>query len=121
MKQFIFLMAFAILSFSSSAQQNADEQRNQVESLVATLSASSLHITWSSNKKESVDWEVQGSIDGNAYSAIGLVLGADPSNPGGYRFKQQTEKMKPGLKFFRVVRIDKEGQGLASEPIQLTK
>jgi hypothetical protein len=67
-------------------------------------------------------WEVQASADGKTFSTIGLVMGADPkAEKGGYAFKQQKNKIKPGMKFFRVLHMETAETAMASNTIRLTK
>ncbi len=122
MKQFIFLMAFACTSMSVFAQENKMETPISVDGLVAKHTNTSLQISWQSKTSDSNYWEVQGSTNGKDFSTIGLVMGADPKgSKGSFCFKQQSEKIKPGLKYFRVICIENEEVGYASSPISLTK
>ena len=122
MKQFIYLAAFALMTVSASAQQDSPTVETSIDKLVATVKSSNVQISWLSNKTESNYWEVQASADGQNFSTIGLVMGANPKgSKGEFCFKQQTNKLKTGLKYFRVVYIETPEQGVASSSIRLTK
>ncbi len=120
MKQFIYLMAFACMGLNVNAQETAVPQTT-IEGIKATVQSSNLHISWKSNKSETGYWEVQASRDGKHFTTIGLVMGEDPGIKGSFAFKQQTNKLKPGLAYFRVLQIETAGEALASNTIGLTK
>jgi hypothetical protein len=122
MKQFILFMAFACAGLTLAAQDMSLQNQISIDGLSVKQSNASLHISWQSTTGENNYWEVQGSKDGKAFSTIGLVMGADPKgSSNSFSFKQQTEKIKAGLKYFRVIYMEKEGVGYASAPIRLTK
>jgi hypothetical protein len=124
MKHFIYLLAFAFMSVNVNAQGTDNiNVPTSIEGLLATISGNRLHINWKSNKIENANyWEVQASTDGKNFSTIGLVLGADSKNTGGmYSFKQQTNKIKPGMKYFRVLHMETAEKAMASNTIGLSK
>ncbi len=123
MKQFIYLLAFAFMSVNAMAQQNVDSKQTSIESLVATLHTTSIQINWKSNITDDANyWEVQASADGKSFSTIGLVMGADPkAAKGSYSFKQITSKIKPGMKYFRVLHMEAADRAMASNTIRLSK
>lgn len=124
MKQFIYLLAFAFMSVNASAQLNNNKIiPTSIEGLMATLNGNNLQIDWKSNKMDDANyWEVQASEDGKSFSTIGLVMGADPKAARGYySFKQIKNKIKPGMKFFRVLHIENDDNAMASNTIGLTK
>jgi hypothetical protein len=50
-----------------------------------------------------------------------MVMGGNPAEQGSFRFKQQVAKMKPGLKYYRVLHIMNDDTAIASEIIQSAK
>ncbi len=124
MKQFIYLLAFAFMNVNASAQQNnIANAQTSIDGLMATVNGNKLQIDWKSNKIEDANyWEVQASADGQSFSTIGLVMGADPkAEKGNYSFKQTANKIKPGMKFFRVLHIETDENAFASNTIRLSK
>jgi lipopolysaccharide export system protein LptA len=126
MKQFIYLLAFAFMNVNASAQQNVPGELTIINGLKVTVNANKLQINWKSNKTEDAAyWEVQASADGKSFSTIGMVMGADPTtgtvSEGDFTFKQQTSKIKPGMKYFRVLHIETADMAMASNTIQFTK
>lgn len=123
MKQFIYLLAFAFMNVNAIAQQNVVRNNTTIEGLQAIVADNQLKINWKSNIIEDVNyWEVQASADGNTFSTIGMVMGADPkASKGTYAFKQLTKKIKPGMKYFRVLHIESAETAMASNTIGLSK
>ncbi len=124
MKQIIYLLAFAFMSVNTSAQLNISKNSpTSIEGLIATLDENNLHIDWKSNKMDDANyWEVQASTDGKSFTTIGLVMGTDPKAARGYySFKQIKNKIKPGIKFFRVLHIENDDNAMASNTIGLSK
>jgi len=123
MKQLIYLLAFAFMSVNASAQQKVENTITTIDGLKVAQSGHNLQISWKSNKAENANyWEVQASANGTTFSVIGLVMGTDPKAARGYySFKQQTNKIKPGMKYFRVLHMENAEEAIASNTIGLTK
>ena len=96
-----------LINSSASAQSPAPKVIN-IEGLAAKIDNNIILINWTSSAtNENYYWEVQGSKNGKEFSTIGLVLGADPLLNGGvFKFKQEVAKMKPGLKYYRILGIE---------------
>ena len=123
MKQFIYLLAFAFMSVNASAQQGVENTVTTIEGLMVAQSGNNLQINWKSNKTENANyWEVQASTDGITFSVIGLVMGTDPKGARGYySYKQQANKIKPGMKYFRVLHMENAEEAITSNTIGLAK
>ena len=124
MKQYLFLLAFAFMNVHVSAQQTGNSKiETSIEGLQATVRVNNLHINWKSDiRNDAYYWEVQASADGKSFYTVGLVMGEDPKAARGYySFKQMTNKIKPGMKFFRVLHIESDDKAIASNSIGLTK
>jgi len=78
MKQFLILIAFAIININAKAQSNISE--GSVKSLKVTNAKGQLKITWELvNGDKSASFEIQASVDGGlTFRSIGYVWGADP-------------------------------------------
>jgi hypothetical protein len=96
-------------------------QKVSIENVVAKVDHGHLTINWSSNQQANAYWQVQGSADGKEYSTIGFVMGNDPAAQNRFKFKQSMAKIKPGMKYYRVLLMDDAENGIASNSIQLTK
>ena len=124
MKHFLFLLAFAFMNVQANAQQSdINNVVINIEGLKATVNNNSLQINWKSYiYNDAYYWEVQASADGKHFSTIGLVLGENPKGEKGqYTFKQTKNKIKPGMKFFRVLHIESDDRAVASNTISILK
>ncbi|HSN61810.1 MAG TPA: hypothetical protein VLR49_12800 [Ferruginibacter sp.] len=123
MKQIIYLLAFAFMNVNASAQQSVEKTVTTIDGLMVVQSGDNLQISWKSNKAENANyWEVQASADGITFSVIGLVMGTDPKAARGYyAYKQQTNKIKPGMKYFRVLHMENAEEAISSNTIGLVK
>ena len=121
MKQFLILIAFAIININAKAQSN--NQVASIHQLKATIEKGQLYMSWqSAGTNNNADFEVQASDDGINYSTIGYVLGGNPKGMrGGYAFKQQLTKMKPGMQHFRVLQQLTAETAVASEATGISK
>jgi hypothetical protein len=121
MKQFLILIAFAIINVNAKAQSNNEVA--SIQQLKVTIENGSLLMNWqSASVSNEANFEIQASVDGVNFSTIGYVLGADPKGvKGGYAFKQQMNKMKPGLQQFRVLQQINADTAIASEATGITK
>lgn len=121
MKQFLILITFAIININAKAQSN--NEAAFVQQLKVTNNNGQLFMSWqSANGNNEAAFEIQASEDGVKFSTIGYVLGADPKGVrGGYAFKQQTNKMKPGMQYFRVLQQVTANSAMASEVTGITK
>ena len=113
-----------MLAITANAQNPATGARViHAENVKVSLVKNNLEVVWVKNSPAEANyWEVQGSRDGNTYSVIGLVMGADPkSNGSSYIFRQTNNKIKPGFKYYRVVHIENEEKAVPGNTTRLTK
>lgn len=113
----------AFLSLNANAQQESSINRvSVIEELKASVIGNKLLVNWKSRELGDKYWEVQASADGKIFSTIGLVLGADPKNEdGNYSFKQKTNSIKQGMKFYRVLSVQTETTAYASNSVTVSK
>jgi hypothetical protein len=121
MKQFLILTAFAFFNINANAQSNNEVAF--IQQLKVAINKGQLFMSWqSANANNEAAFEIQASEDGVKFSTIGYVLGADPKGVrGGYAFKQQTNKMKPGMHYFRVLQQVTANTAMTSEAIGISK
>ncbi len=121
MKQFLILIAFVIFNNNANAQSNNEVA--SVQQLKVAINNGQMLMSWqSANANNEATFEIQASEDGVKFSTIGYVLGADPIGVrGGYAFKQQTNKIKPGMQYFRVLQQVSANTAMASEATGITK
>ncbi|MEJ7626937.1 MAG: hypothetical protein WKF35_08750 [Ferruginibacter sp.] len=102
------MVAIFVMGYSMRAQNI--QQANYI-SLTSSISSGienqNLMVEWTSDASSDY-WEVQGSANGKSFITIGMVLGGEPANIKAFTFKQKIQKIKPGLKYFRVLQIKKD-------------
>ena len=121
MKQFLILIAFAIINVNAKAQSSTEVAN--IHHLKVTKDKGQLNINWqTANVLEEVNFEVQASVDGVTFTTIGYVLGANPAGvKGQYDFKQSINQLKPGLQQFRVLQQLTADTAVASEATRISK
>jgi hypothetical protein len=123
MKQILIIIAvFFTIGVSANAQTTTVKEV-KIYKFDAKVVNATLFINWKSNVSDGTEtyWEVQGSKDGKNFSTIGMVLGADPTADGSFKFKQTVAKLKPGFKYYRVLHIESADRAVASNTIGLSK
>lgn len=126
MRQIIYTIAAVLLiNFNTNAQQGLE---NKIPDMKITgfngkIENNNLSLVWNTNTtRQDNYWEVQASKDGKDFSTIGLVLGADPKQGKGiFRYKQELKKIRPGMKYYRVLHMEKGDWVMASNSIGLLK
>jgi hypothetical protein len=124
MKQFFTIISLVFISLVAKAQNKEQSENPSVaKDLKASVAGNHLRLTWESgavgNDKY---WEVQGSRDGKNFSTIGLVFGSNPkTRETGFIFKQNSNKIIPGIKYYRVLLVENETSATASAMISLSK
>ena len=102
------MVAIFVMGYSMRAQ---NVQQPHFISLTSNISSGvenqNLLVEWTSDASSDY-WEVQGSTNGKSFMTIGMVLGGEPANIKAFTFKQKIQKIKPGLKYFRVLQIKKD-------------
>lgn len=121
MKQFLILIAFAIINVNAKAQSNNEVA--SIQQLKVTIQNGQLLMNWqSANEINDDNFEIQASLDGKTFTTIGYVMGSNPKGAKGtYTFKQTISKMKAGFQQFRVLQQLTTETALASEAIGITK
>jgi hypothetical protein len=124
MKKFYLFTLLSIMTIVSYAQEKSESLSSvsKMSKVTATVDNNNLLVNWRSVSGEKDYWEVQGSADGKNFSTIGMVLGENPAaEKPGFNFKMPVGKMKPGLKYFRVLQVDSPETAIASNTIKITK
>ncbi len=124
MKHFLVLVSIVCFTLVGKAQQEAfPGHKGVAQDLKAKVVGNNLQLSWGSTAGDLINyWEVQGSKDGKNFSTLGLVLGADPvSTTTKFKFKQESKKIMPGMKYYRVLRVENETTAIASNMILLSK
>lgn len=118
MKQFFYLVIFSAFATTAGAQTGP-----VAKNIKASVTENSLLVTWNeASATVQGSWEVQASADGKDFSTIGLVWGADPKGKAdSYAFKQKTNKLQSGYKYFRVLYLADAHNTVASNSTGLSK
>ncbi|MEO7047354.1 MAG: hypothetical protein ABI091_18775 [Ferruginibacter sp.] len=120
MKHIIYTIGF-LLVINSGVNAQTKNPSIEIKDFAAKIENSNLLINWNSSAEGQDNyWEVQGSKDGKTFSTIGIVLGADPAE-GGFKYKQSIAKVKPGLKYYRVLHVESDEKATASNTIGVSK
>ena len=122
MKQIFYTIAL-VFSTTIAYAQNDNNIRPVAQDLKVAKTEGNLLLTWSDAKAtEEGSWQVEASADGEQFTMIGLVWGADPKASGtAYSFKQKNEKKRPGYRYYRVQFVSAQNEIAASKTIGLTK
>lgn len=121
MKKILYTIAFLFVSVIAG---NAQSQNSDMlfENLQAKIDNNSLLIEWNATgADEAATWQVQGSTDGKEFITIGFVMGADPKAVNSYKYKQGLAKVKPGLKYYRVLQVASNDIAIASNTVSISK
>ncbi len=124
MKHFIVFISLISFTLVGLAQEGKSQDGGLVANdLKATVVGKNLQLSWGASAGTIGNyWEVQGSRDGKNFSTIGLVLGADPtSQTTTFTYKQDNNKLMPGMKYYRVLLVENETKAIASNMILLSK
>ena len=109
------------LALLITGQAYAQQKKVEVSAFEAKMKGENIEINWKIAEGDLVNyWEVQGSRDGKEYIAIGLVLGPDPANNNGFKFKAKKSRVE-GLKYFRVLHIDNNNYSIAGSTAAIVK
>src|SRR6476660_5493934 len=119
MKQFFYTVALVLLTSVTFGQSD----KHVAIDLKATSSGSGLVLTWTDAKStQAGSWQVEASVNGKDFTAIGQVWGADPkSTETTYSFKQKNEKTGPSYRYYRVQFINTQNELIASRIIGQSK
>lgn len=121
MKKFLYTIAILLVTCVAANAQKQEEAK-VFTNLQVKIENKNLLVEWTGYEAEvSATWQVQASVDGKEFSTIGFVLGAEPKTTNDYKFKQGLSKMKPGLKYYRVLQVLSDDMAIASTTITVPK
>lgn len=121
MKKILYTIALLLVTVIATNAQSQSSTRH-FDNLQAKIENNNLLIEWNaSNIDESATWQVQASADGKEFITIGFVMGADPKAADTYKYKQGLAKIKPGLKYYRVLQLASDDIAIASNTISIAK
>lgn len=119
MKKVLVLM---IISFFGFLGANAQTELPKAEKVEVTIKNNNLNISWISNYTGEINWMLEASADNENFKTIGWVLGAMPGeNNNQFMFKQATSKIKTNYNYYRVVAVEKSGNGWAGSSVKISK
>ena len=121
MKKILYTIVFLLVT---AVAANAQSQKTDMlfNNLHAKIDNNNLLIQWNATEAdEAATWQVQGSTDGKEFITIGFVMGADPKVANSYKYKQGLAKVKPGLKYYRVLQVASNDIAIASNTISVAK
>ncbi|MFZ1529087.1 MAG: hypothetical protein WAT19_10070 [Ferruginibacter sp.] len=121
MKKILYTIAILLVSVIGANAQS-QEGTKLFDNLQAKIDNSNLLIEWNAAEaEEGATWQVQASADGKEFITIGFVMGADPKAANSYKYKQGLAKIKPGLKYYRVLQLASNDTAIASNTISVAK
>jgi hypothetical protein len=110
------------LACSNAFSQNsisANTTNTTISNLQVGVDNNNLVINWNVSESVNSDYcQVQASNDGVNFSTIGMVMGADPKNPGSFKFKQNIQKVKSGKIFYRILNVENSGRSYVSDIVK---
>ena len=116
------VLVIIMISFFGFLSANAQTDLPKAENIEVTAKNNNIYISWVSNYTGDVNWKLEASADNEHFTSIGWVLGAMPGdNPNEFMFKQASNKLKNNLKYYRVVAVEKSGNGWAGESVKISK
>lgn len=119
------ICALVLMIVSTNAfSETVNPSNTTISNLNAAVQNSNLVINWvvAGTITENFNYcEVQASNDGITFTTIGMVMGADPKNPGSFSFKQNIAKMKSGKLYYRILTVETGGKTLISNIIKAVK
>jgi trimeric autotransporter adhesin len=125
MKKIIYLVVLAMaITLNSNAQSTAAGSKNiNITNFTVYAKEAKIVIDWSTDGTAATNyWEVQRSTDGVQFSAIALVLGADPRQDGDkYQYMEKVKDSKTTTAYYRLRHIGADGKEQLSNIIQPAK
>ena len=115
------MKSLLLIALLITGQAYAQQKTVDVSAFEARMKGNNIEIKWSiKDGQESNYWEVQGSIDGIQYKALGLVMGPDPTNKNDFKFKEKKDRLG-SLKYFRVLHIETNHSEVAGYAVTMVK
>ena len=119
MKKFLVLMMISCIGYLGA---NAQTELPKAENVEVTAKNNTILISWVSDYTGDVNWKLEASMDNKNFSSIGWVLGAMPGeNANAFQFKQSISKLKSNYNYYRVVAVEKSGNGWAGASVKIAK
>lgn len=116
------VLVLMMISFFSFLGANAQTDLPKAENLEVSIKNNNINISWLSDYAGEVNWKLEASMDNKSFSAIGWVFGAMPGkNSNEFQFKQAITKLKSNYNYYRVVAVEKSGNGWAGESVKIAK
>ena len=107
------------IACSNAFSQNSVSTSTSISNLQVGVNNNNLVINWNVSESVNSDYcQVQASNDGVHFTTIGMVLGADPKNPGSFKFKQNIQKVKTGKVFYRILNVENTGRAYVSDIVK---
>lgn len=116
-KLFCTIAVIMVFGIGANAQERVISA-NPVSDLKVKTIKNNLELTWQGIENEGSKsyWQVEASADGKGFSTIGYVWGSENGN---CKFRQNAEKIKKGLIYYRVLVINEAGTATVSHIIKL--
>jgi trimeric autotransporter adhesin len=126
MKKIIYMVVLALGVHTGITAQNTVLNNNRninITNFTAHAKDAKIVIDWATDAAAATNyWEVQRSTDGTQFSAIALVLGADPRQEGDrYQYMEKIKDTKSTTAYYRLRHIGADGKEQLSNIIQLAK
>jgi trimeric autotransporter adhesin len=129
MKKIIYITVLAlIISTGTNAQTTVNSSVTNNKNIIITnftvyAKDAKIVIEWATDAAAATNyWEVQRSTDGTQFSAIALVLGADPRQEGDrYQYMEKLKDTKNATAYYRLRHIGADGKEQLSNIIQPAK
>jgi trimeric autotransporter adhesin len=125
MKKIIYMMVLALAAITGTNAQTAVTSNKNINITNFTVYAkdAKIVIDWATDAAAATNyWEVQRSTDGTQFSAIALVLGADPRQEGDrYQYMEKLKDSKNATAYYRLRHIGADGKEQLSNIIQPAK
>ncbi len=125
MKKFIYMVVLALVITTGTNAQTAVNSNKIINITNFTVYAkdAKIVIDWATDAAAATNyWEVQRSTDGTQFSAIALVLGADPRQEGDrYQYMEKLKDTKNATAYYRLRHIGADGKEQLSNIIQPAK
>jgi trimeric autotransporter adhesin len=125
MKKITYMIVLALVITTGTNAQTAVTSNKNINITNFTVYAkdAKIVIDWATDAAAATNyWEVQRSTDGTQFSAIALVLGADPRQEGDkYQYMEKLKDTKNATAYYRLRHIGADGKEQLSNIIQPAK
>jgi hypothetical protein len=125
MSKMIYLTVLAfVIAIGCSAQTTTVSNKNiTITNFTVYAKDAKIIIDWATDAATATNyWEVQRSADGIQFSAIALVLGADPRQEGDrYQYMEKLKDTKNTTAYYRLRHVAADGKEQLSNIIQPAK